>query len=82
MLAPKSKTTAAEDCDHRLLTVGGHDEVEFVESYLKENSLTALYDAVFIPVITAAEVDARQDSPAAPRSKNRRPRPRPNAMLP
>ena len=62
LLSDEDALTPAEDCYHRLLTVGGHDEVEFAESYLKENSLTALYDAVFIPVITAAEVDARQDS--------------------
>ena len=62
LLSDEDALTPAEDCYHRLLTVGGHDEVEFVESYLKENSLTALYDAVFIPVITAAEVDARQSS--------------------
>ncbi len=62
LLSDEDALTPAEDCYHRLLTVGGHDEVEFVESYLKENSLPALYDAVFIPVITAAEVDARHDS--------------------
>jgi methylmalonyl-CoA mutase cobalamin-binding subunit len=33
--------------------------VEFVESYLKANSLTALYDSVFIPVIIATETDHR-----------------------
>ena len=33
-----------------------------MEAYLKANSLTALYDAVFIPVITAAETDARLDA--------------------
>ncbi len=62
LLSDEDALTPAEDCYHRLLTVSGHDEIEWVESYIKENSLTALYDSVFIPVITAAEIDARQDS--------------------
>ena len=33
------------------------DELEFVEAYLKANSLSALYDSVFIPVIIATETD-------------------------
>jgi predicted PurR-regulated permease PerM len=62
VLSDENALTPAEDCYHRLLTPGEHDEIEFVDAYLKANSLTALYDAVFIPVITAAEMDARQDS--------------------
>lgn len=61
LLSDEDALTPAEDCYHRLLTVGGHDEIEWVESYIKENSLTALYETVFIPVITSAEIDARQD---------------------
>jgi predicted PurR-regulated permease PerM len=57
LLSDEEALTPAEDCYHRLLTVGEQDEIEFVEAYLKANSLTALYDAVFIPVITAAEID-------------------------
>ena len=62
LLSDEEALTPAEDCYHRLLTVGEQDEIEFVEAYLKTNSLTALYDAVFIPVITAAETDARLDA--------------------
>ena len=62
LLSDEEALTPAEDCYHRLLTVGEQDEIEFVEAYLKANSLTALYDAVFIPVITAAETDARLDA--------------------
>ena len=62
LLSDEEALTPAEDCYHRLLTVGEQDEIEFVEEYLKTNSLTALYDAVFIPVITAAETDARLDA--------------------
>jgi methylmalonyl-CoA mutase cobalamin-binding domain/chain len=39
--------------------VGEQDEIELVEAYLKANSLTALYDSVFIPVITRMETDYR-----------------------
>jgi predicted PurR-regulated permease PerM/methylmalonyl-CoA mutase cobalamin-binding subunit len=62
LLSDEEALTPAEDCYHRLLTVGEQDEIEFVEAYLKANSLTALYDAVFIPVVTAAETDARLDA--------------------
>jgi methylmalonyl-CoA mutase cobalamin-binding subunit len=62
LLSDEEALTPAQDCYHRLLTVGEQDEIEFVEAYLKANSLTALYDAVLIPVITAAENDARLDA--------------------
>ena len=59
LLSDEEALTPAEDCYHRLLTVGEQDELEFVEAYLKVNSLTALYDSVFIPVIIATEKDHR-----------------------
>ncbi len=59
LLSDEEALTPAEDCYHRLLTVGEQDELEFVEAYLKVNSLTALYDSVFIPVIIATETDHR-----------------------
>jgi hypothetical protein len=59
VLSDEEALTPAEDCYHRLLTVGEQDEIELVEAYLKANSLTALYDAVLIPVITAVETDHR-----------------------
>jgi len=62
LLSNEEALTPAEDCYHLLLTPGDHDEIEFVDSYLKANSLTSLYDTVFIPVIAAAEIDAREDS--------------------
>lgn len=61
VLSDEDALTPAEDCYHRLLTPGERDELELVESYLKANSLTALYDSVFIPVLTAAETDARAE---------------------
>jgi hypothetical protein len=60
-LSDEDALTPAEDCYHRLLTPGQRDELELVDSYLKVNSLTALYDSVFIPVLTAAETDARAE---------------------
>ncbi|MEO6740888.1 MAG: AI-2E family transporter [Chthoniobacteraceae bacterium] len=62
VLSDEEALTPAEDCYHRLLTPGDRDEWELVESYLKANSLTALYDSVFIPVLTTAEIDARSES--------------------
>ncbi len=60
VLSDEEALTPAEDCYHRLLTAGEQDEIEFVETYLKTNSLNTLYDSVLIPVITAAERDARE----------------------
>ena len=62
LLSDEEALTPAEDCYHRLLTPSETDEIDFIEAYLKSNSLTALYEAVFIPVITAAELDAREDA--------------------
>ena len=62
LLSNEDALTPAEDCYHRLLTVGEQDEMELVESYLKAHSLTALYDSVLIPVITAAETDHRLET--------------------
>ena len=59
VLSDEEALTPAEDCYHRLLTVGAQDEMELVEAYLKAHSLTALYDSVLIPVITAVEIDHR-----------------------
>src|SRR3954471_12407453 len=62
LLSDEEALTPAEDCYHRLLTVGEQDEMELVDSYLKANSLTALYDNVLIPAITLAETDALQEA--------------------
>lgn len=59
VLSDEEALTPAQDCYYRLLTVGENDEMELVESYLKANSLTALYDSVLIPVISAVEIDRR-----------------------
>ena len=59
LLSDEEALTPAEDFYHRLLTIDEQDELEFVESYLKANSLAALYDSVFVPVIIATEADHR-----------------------
>ncbi len=61
VLSDEEALTPAEDCYHRLLTLGEKDELEFVDAFLKTNTVTALYDSVFIPVLSAAETDARED---------------------
>lgn len=61
VLSDESALTPAEDCYYRLLTVGAQDEIELVEGFLKNHSLTELYDSVLIPVITAFETDHRLD---------------------
>ena len=60
VLSDEEALTPAEDCYHRLLTFGEKDELEFVDAFLKTNTVTALYDSVFIPVLAAAETDARE----------------------
>jgi hypothetical protein len=59
VLSDEEALTPAQDCYYRLLTVGGQSEMELVEAYLRSHSLTALYDSVLIPVITAVEIDHR-----------------------
>ena len=57
LLSDEQALTPAEECYHRLLAVGLNEASEVADTYVKENSLTALYDSVLIPVITAAETD-------------------------
>ena len=66
VLSDEDALTPAEEFYHRLLTPEGGDELEFAESYLKSHSLAALYDAVFIPALSAAETDARVNLLDAP----------------
>jgi predicted PurR-regulated permease PerM len=54
--------TPAQDCYYRMIAMGEKDEAELVETYLKENSLAALFDSVLLPVITLAETDHRNES--------------------
>jgi predicted PurR-regulated permease PerM/GAF domain-containing protein len=62
LLTEEQALTPYEECYQRLLAVGIDEASELVEAYLKDNSLTQLYDSVLIPVITAAEMDAQRDA--------------------
>lgn len=59
VLSDEEALTPTEDCYQRLLRAGEHDEMEMVESYLKENSISSLFDSVLLPVIAAAGSDHR-----------------------
>ncbi len=59
LLSDEEALTPAEDCYHRLLRVGDHDEMDLVDQYLRSHSLVELYDQVLVPVIIAAESDHR-----------------------
>ncbi len=59
MLSDEDALTPAEDCYHRLLRVGEHDEMELVDQYLRSHSRAELYDGVLVPVVIAAEADRR-----------------------
>lgn len=61
VLGDEEPLTPAQDCYYRLLTVGRKDDMDLVEACLKANSLTALYDTVLIPVLTAIEIDHRAE---------------------
>ena len=60
LLSEEEALSPAEELYHRLLALGLKQADELAESYLKDNSLTALYDSVMLPVITAAEVDLQR----------------------
>lgn len=57
VLGEDEALTPAEDCYHRMLRQGEHDEAELVDSFLKSKSLEELYDTVLIPVVASAEHD-------------------------
>ncbi len=61
ILSDEEALTPMQECYHRLQRAGEHDEMEFVDAYLKSNPPEALFDSVLIPVIIAAETDHRLD---------------------
>ena len=60
VLGEEEALTPAEDCYHRMLRQGEHDEIELVDSFLRTKPLEELYDTVLIPVVASAEEDHRQ----------------------
>lgn len=61
LLSQEQALTASEECYFRLLSFDSNEAMDVVESYLKKNSLTSLYDSVLIPVITQTEMDFQSD---------------------
>lgn len=59
LLSDEKALAPHEECYHRLLAQDLNKADELVETYLKTNSITTLYDAVLIPVIVTAETDSR-----------------------
>jgi predicted PurR-regulated permease PerM/GAF domain-containing protein len=57
VLGEDQALTPAEDCYHRLLRKGEHDETELAETFLQTRPLVELYDSMMIPVIRTAEED-------------------------
>jgi len=62
VLSDDEALTPGEECYHRLLGGGLNETEDFVNSYVKANSLTALYDNVLIPVVTFAELDSQNEA--------------------
>lgn len=62
LLSEDEALSPAEECYHRLLAPGAHQATDFAEAYLKNNSLTALYDDMLLPVIIATERDVQRDA--------------------
>lgn len=60
LLSEEEALSPAEECYHRLLALGLNQANDLAETFLKGNSLTALYDTVLLPVISAAEVDVQR----------------------
>jgi predicted PurR-regulated permease PerM len=59
LLSDEEALTPSEDCYHRLLRAGEHDEIELVDQFLRTHTPTELYDSVLVPVIVIAETDYR-----------------------
>ena len=62
LLSEEQALAPYEECYQRLLAVGLDEATELAENYLKENSLTKLYDSMLVPVLTAAEIDAKRNA--------------------
>ena len=61
LLSNEEALALYEECYQRLLAQEIPEVMTLVNNYLKTNSLTSLYDSIFIPMLSAAEVDHRED---------------------
>lgn len=50
-----------EEYYHSLLVSNINELIQLTDNYLKDNSLTSLYDTVLIPVIAAGEIDSHKE---------------------
>ena len=62
VLSDEEALTPAEECYQRLLALDLNEATTLAYAYAKANSVAALYDSVFIPVLTAAEMDRRREA--------------------
>jgi len=62
VLSDEEALTPAEECYQRLLALDLNEASDVADAYVKANSITALYDSVFIPIVTAAEIDHRREA--------------------
>ncbi len=60
LLSDDEALSPAEECYHRLLGLGLNQANDLAETFLKDNSLTALYDTMLLPIVTAVEVDVQR----------------------
>ena len=62
LLSDDEALTPSEECYHRLLAGNLNEMSALVDSHVKANSITDLYDNVMLPVVTKTEVDYANES--------------------
>ncbi len=62
LLSDEEALEPHEECYHRLLAQDLNKADELVDTYLKTNSVTMLYDVVLIPVLSEVEMDRRREA--------------------
>ncbi|HKB90303.1 MAG TPA: AI-2E family transporter [Opitutaceae bacterium] len=62
MLGDEEALSPADECYHRLIALGLNEAGNLTDSYVRENSVTALYDNVLIHALSSAELDFRRGS--------------------
>lgn len=61
LLSDEKPLAFHEEYYHRLLVSNISELIQLTDNYLKDNSLTSLYDKVLIPVIAAGEIDSYKE---------------------
>jgi predicted PurR-regulated permease PerM len=60
LLSEEEALAPHEECYHRLLALRSDEATKLAESFLKSDSLAALYDQMLLPIIKALEMDVRR----------------------